>query len=244
MKNQRIGNFSSSKIHHLTANGNTKGSIGAPFMTYVNEKLYETKSGKQLSKEHSAKATTWGTFVERFGFRELGIEYKLESKKRYAHPTIPRWTGAPDTIKPKEVGDIKCPFTQKAYFELVEAMERERKKGGDLAQVLKKFKKEYYWQLVSNSILTGLENGMLGLFMPFEDQLQDIQDEMAQYDGPDVYKLFGLANANHEELPSLSREGMYNNFYKWSFEIPMEDKKFLTERVIKANYELDLLLAE
>jgi hypothetical protein len=224
MKNQRFGNFSSSEIHKLTKPGRAKDAeFSAPGLTYIKEKSFELKLGRALSSEQGARATSWGTFVEERAFKLLDMSYKLESKIRLAHPTVKHWTGAPDTIRREVVGDIKCPWTLKSFCESIEAMEK------GVAE-FKSVRPEYYWQLVSSAILTGKDKAEIIIYVPYLSELEEIREDANNYDG-DQNKIAFINWAGDNELPYLIDGGHYKNLNKLEFEIPLEDKVFLTDRV-------------
>lgn len=233
----RTGTFSSSQIGRLAKSGKAKGSKGAPYYSYVQEKRIEKRLGRQLQKEQGARATSWGTYVEMFAFKQTGIEFKLVSKKRYFHKFIENWSGMPDILTEKVVGDIKCPWTLLSFCKLVDILEEAKKNGESIGEALKKAEWNYYWQLVSNGELTGRRKAVLILYMPYEDELQEIKDSVSNFDG-DVTNLFFISNALEDELPYLVRGNYYKNLYQFEFDIPEEDVKFLTERVIEANSEI------
>lgn len=228
--NERLGNFSSSKIWMLASNGKAKDSIGAPFYTYVKEKQREKRLGRPLENDHYSKPTTWGSFVEQFAFNELPLSYKLESKKRYFHDSISNFCGAPDTIIDNIVGDIKCPYTLNSFCNAVDSM----KENKNVAEALKQVKKEWYWQLISNSILTKRDTCELTLFVPYEDQIEEIKEAAYQLDGPDQRKFEWIFYADKETLPYLIKGKYYNNIYTFGFKAPKEDKEFLISRVEQA----------
>ena len=239
-KKERVTNFSSSNIYMLTKNGRAKDSIGAPFYTYIEEKLIEHRLGRALDKDHSARPTTWGIFVERFAFELLGLEYKLVSKDRYYHKTISHWSGAPDLLSEDNiVGDIKCPFTLKSFCQIVNKLEI----SNNIAEDLKEIKEEYYWQLVSNAILTQSTYADLVLFVPYKEQLQEIRDYLNnEYNGDDIHKYFWIDRALDEELPYLIKGNYYNNIHAYRFEVPQEDIDFLESRVKLASEKLEELI--
>lgn len=223
MKTERKANFSSSSAWKLTTNNVKKDGFGKPGLTYISEKRMEMRLGRELQKEHSAKATTWGTFVETRVFDELlGLKYLLESKKRYAHETIPHWTGSPDVITSDIVGDIKCPYTLKSFCETVDTF-------GDL-EAFKKLRPEYWWQLVSNGILTGRDKAEIIIYCPYKDELEEIKESAADLDG-NQNSIAWIYYAFDDELPYLIKGGYYKNINIFAFDIPQEDKDFLTERV-------------
>jgi hypothetical protein len=232
---KRSGNFSSSSIHMLMSKGagNWKlENIGKPFSTYVQNKVWENKLGRELNKEQKARSTTWGTFVETIVFANpnyIGMDYELISKDRIVHPTIPQWTGAPDclTIDKQVVVDIKCPWTLNSYCGLVDAM-----RGG--MESLKKYSPTYYWQLVSSSILTGAPFAELIVYVPSLVDLEEIKKD-ADGNGDLYFIVFAL----DEELPYLTAGEYYQNIEKLRFEVPQTDKELLTSRVEMAVKELN-----
>lgn len=220
----RKGSFSSSGIFALCSKGRAKNSIGTPFYTYVEEKLFERLLNRPLNKEHSARPTSWGNLVEEYAFDKLGLEYSLVSKKRYAHKDFPEyWTGMPDLITDDLVGDIKCPYTIKSFCKLVKSM----KLGVD---ELKKNHPDYYWQLVSNAILCDRDKAMLVVYVPYLEDLEEIRELARDYVNDSNEYAF-INWALDEELPYILKDGYYSDINSIEFEVPQEDKDFLTSRV-------------
>lgn len=227
--------FSSSQIYRLCASGKAKDSIGKPFYTYVEEKSYEIKLGKPINKEHGSKATNWGNLVERQAFSKLSLQYKLVSKERFFHPTIKRWSGMPDLKLEGVTGDIKCPWTLLAFCQSVDIIE-----SGDIER-FKKEKPEYYWQLISNAILTDSEECLFIAYCPYVEDLEAIRNLADNYEG-DQNKVAFVNWADDTELPCLIKEGEYKDVNMFQFKAPKEDIEFLTERVRLANKELQIKL--
>lgn len=219
MNNERYGNFSSSEIWKLMTNGRAKDTLGAPALTYIKDKAIEKKLGRSIGEFAFSKSTSWGTMVEQRVFELLGIEYSIVSKERLAHPTIENWVGAPDIVTNEIVGDIKCLWLRSftAIYDINEA------------EVLKSEYPEYYWQLVSNAILTNKNDAELIIYCPYQSELQSIR-ELAAMEG-----IKWIEYATDSELPYLLEGNYYKNIKKIVFTIPEEDKAALTERVIKAN---------
>lgn len=225
----RVGNFSSSEIWKLMTNGRKKGSVGKPAETYIQEKVYERKLKRSLHQKQNSRSTTWGTFVEKHVFDLIGLNYKLVSKERYVHPWLKCWTGMPDLISrdQKVVGDIKCPWTLKSFCELVEIVN----KG---PEALKESKPEYYWQLVSNSILTGINTAELIIYMPYKSELQEIKDKANDHSWDGVLTENDVAFINFasdQELPYILEDSSYKNINTLRFDINAEDADELSERV-------------
>ena len=233
----RAGNFSSSEIHRLMSKGRGNWSlenVGAPFTSYVQEKVYERRLGRALLQKQNSRSTSWGTFVEKRVFDLLSMKYKLISQDRYTHPTIKNWNGMPDTVtRDKQiVSDIKCPWSLKSFCEMVELLEKES------WEALKENKPEYYWQLVSNSILTGAPKAELIVYVPFKGELEAIK-EMANkhsFDGKlDENDVAFINFAADSELPHLIEGEGYNNLYSYTWEVAESEKQLLTERVKMAS---------
>lgn len=230
----RAGNFSSSNISKLMSKGRGNFSlenIGSPFTTYVEEKYFERMLGRSLNTENNARSTAWGTLVEEQAFTKMGLQYSLVSKERYYHEIYKDyWNGMPDILTDDIVGDIKSPWTLKSFCQLVKAIEN--------VETFKEEYSEYYWQLVSNSILTGRNTALIVVYLPFKEDLQEIK-ELAN-NGENKFAF--ISWAEEEELPYLEKEGKYNDLNSLEFEVPEEDKKLLTARVEMAINELNKML--
>jgi len=220
----RNGRFTSSEIYKL---------MGAPIpkKTYIQEKNYERLLGRRLNSEASARPTLWGKFVEQRAFDLLDTVYKICSDVTISHPDINFWAGSPDLIKHvthQSVVDIKCPFTLKSFCELVAIADSE---------TLKKVKPEYYWQLVSNAILTNSNHAELIVYCPYKSELDEIREMTQNYDG-DQNKIAWINWASDDELPYIVDGGYYKNINVLSFEVSQSDKDALTVEVIESGKKL------
>ena len=81
----RIGNFTSSEIWKLTKEGKTKGTVGSPALTYIQEKNVERAFELPLKTDVWSKEIAWGNWVEQFAFAKLGFEYTLSSQTSKQH---------------------------------------------------------------------------------------------------------------------------------------------------------------
>lgn len=234
----RNGRFTSSGISALMSSGKAKGTFGKPFYTYVEEKYFETKLLRRLDNESNAKPTSWGKLVERHAFDQLGTEYNLVSQETIVHPSIGLWAGSPDLEKydtGKTVCDIKCPMTLKSFctFYECETIEEVRDKHKD--------GEDYYWQLVSNSILLNTKYAELIIYVPYYYELVQIRELANNYDG-DQNKVAWINWAGDDDLPYIPEESEYKNLKVIRFEVPESDKKALTERVNAAISEIQKML--
>lgn len=256
----RIGNFTSSEIVALLAMGKRpmteeelaarpkkgKGSsvtqvddintIGKPALTYIEERNMERALGRPLDNEANSRPTLWGKLVEKRVFDILDIEYQFVSQETIVHPEYDHWSGSPDANKfdhGRTVIDIKSPMTLKSFCRLVAPLYRGLN-GRDAIEYIRLNHddgEKYFWQLVSNSILTESRFAELIVYAPYLDELQAIRNLVMSLEDEDQRKYQWLLNASDEELPYLHRTGKYKNLNVIRFEVPEEDKKLLTERV-------------
>lgn len=228
----RVGNFTSSEIAALTKLAKDGKSFGTPAMTYISECNMERRLGRSITDEVNAKPLVWGKLLEGLVFDLLGLEYILVSQETCVHNSIPYWSGSPDGVKDFDtVIDIKCPLTLKSFCQLVDPLYqgldgihamtaiRETHKDGE----------KYYWQLVSNAILKNAPYAELIVYMPFYSELPAIRSAAEGNKG--AYWIWG---ASDDELPNLVEGGYYKNLNVIRFEVPQEDKDYLTERVMAA----------
>jgi hypothetical protein len=228
----RVGNFTSSEIVALTKLAKDGKSFGAPALTYIAECNMERRLGRSLTDEVNARPLVWGKFLEAIVFELLGLEYSLISKDTIVHPTIPYWSGSPDGMKDEDtVSDIKCPITLKSFCQLVDPI-YQGLRGIDAMNAVRENHKDgekYYWQLVSNSILTGAQYAELIVYVPYKSELATIRS-MAEGNG-NAYFIWASSD---DELPYLPDVGYYRNVNTIRFEVPQEDKILLTAKVIEA----------
>jgi len=236
----RIGNFTSSEIVALTTKGTKADTLGKPAITYIQKKNMERRHGLPLSSESDARPLTWGKLLEPRCFDLLGIEYKLCSSETIQHPEIYCWAGSPDAIKYGDEGitvvDIKCPMTRQSFSELVDVTYGGLT-GMDLMDHIRNNQKDgekYYWQLVSNAILTGAKYAELIVYMPHYSELPIIKEMAQNSDDLRQYRYYWISNAEFEDLPHIRDNGYYRNLNIIRFEVPQSDKDFLTECVMKA----------
>lgn len=100
-------------------------------------------------------------------------------------------------------------------------------------EALKREFPQYYWQLVSNSILTGKKFAELTVYCPFQEELEEIR-ELARRQDEDQERYVFINFALDDDLPYLVKEGEYKNLNQIKFEVPEADKVLLTETVKKA----------
>lgn len=228
MNSTRNGCFTSSEIYKLMTNGRGSNTLGAPCLDYVKEKNFERKLGRSIQDENMARALSWGKLVEKMAFENLGHDYKLCSDETICHPEINCWLGTPDAIRygtSAAVVDIKSPITLKSFCTLVECNTvddlRNNHKDGE----------KYFWQLVSNAVLTEQEFAELVVYMPYQDELELIREMARNIDELNTFKYMWINYAQDEELPYLIRGGAYDNINVLRFEVKETYKAQLTQRV-------------
>lgn len=221
------------------SNGKAKGTIGKPFYTYIEECIMEKRIGLPLENENNSKSCVWGHLGERYVMSKpefLGIEYSQRPDEPLRHPKIDFWVGTPDFTKENTVADLKCPWTRKSFCQLVQPL-YDGLTGLDAMNKIRDTHKDgdtYYYQLVSNAILTNAQFAELCVFMPYKHELDDLRQLAQQAEGSDLKRFYGLAMSDDEELPYLIEGVYYKNFNRLRFEVPQSDKELLTQRVIEA----------
>lgn len=252
MKPLRIMHFTSSKIAALLGVDRAGKWPGDTVLNYVSEVNSEIRLGRSIKNDVEAKPLTWGKVLEPLPFEQLPLTYRLSSQETVQHPTILYWTGSPEGNKfdeGKTVFEIKCPQTLKSFCRLVDpiyagltgmdAMNAIRKDWLDPQGVKRKKHddgEKYYWQIVSNAILTDSKFGELIIFVPTKGQLKKVK-ELADDYGHATGNLNAVAFiiwAQEDELPWVAVDGFYKNLNVIRFEIPEEDKQLLTEKVLSA----------
>jgi hypothetical protein len=195
--------------------------------TYIQEKNLEREFLKKINNETDARATSWGNMMEGYAFNKLGYEYKLCSKTTIQHPMFDFWVGTPDVLKSNTVGDIKNPFTLKSFYGLAKIAPKIG---------LLNYYEDYYWQLVSNAILTDSQYCELIIHAPFEDEFSLIQEYFNDYENKSEMNWF--TNCKPESLPMLKRESKIKDLYIISFDPDYKIKEQLTNTIINASKKL------
>lgn len=228
-------------------NGKEKGTLGVPALTYIEECNMERRLGRCLENEVDARPLSWGTLCEPVVFDLLPTSYRICSKETIDHETIPYWKGSPDAEKYDEghtVVDFKCPQTLKSFCQLVDlwtlgGMDAIRFGYEDKSKEINLDKhkdgEKFYWQIVSNGILTKAKHGELIVYCPYQRELDTIRN-LAVNSLESRFKW--IAFANDEEMPFLNEGGYYKNLNVMRFEIPVVDKIALHERVVEAGKKL------
>lgn len=225
----RVARFTSSNISKLMTNGKGHGGMGAAGVTYIAEKRMEKRLGRSLNADRNSKPTSWGLLLEAYVTDvHMKNDHALISRKTLPHPLYHEWAGSPDMMYADIVVDIKCPFTLKSFCEMVDSFESVEK--------FKKERPEYYWQLVSNAIITDMPKCEIIVFVPYYKEVASIMGFLHDTDVLNTYHLNAvdyqwLDYADTDELPYLIEGGHYQNLNRFEFEVPESDFEALTNRV-------------
>lgn len=244
---KRYGRFTSSGIVALTSNPTAKekanGEIfGKPAYTYIQKKIWERRLGRSLETEIFDRNLSWGKLCERYIAQNtiLPITYKVNMNETTVHPEYEFWSGSEDALEDNLVADFKCPKTLDSFCQFIEPVLlgligteainhiRENHKDGE----------KYYWQLVSNACIHNVQFGELIVFCPYKSELELLR-ELASDIEENQFQYQWIYNSNDNELPYIKDGGVYKNINFIRFEIPQEDKDFLTERVKLANLKMN-----
>lgn len=232
------------KFENPKSRKTTTEDFGAPFYTYIEECIAERFFKMTLENKVEVRAMSWGKLCEKIVDQLLGLEYTSQSDVTVAHPTIPEWLGTPDGLKiigdrVDTVTDTKCPLTRKGFYNLVRFLydfdgltvtKKQDVDGNEIIKLIREQSKEgekYYWQLVSNACIFDAKFAELIVFMPYHEDLEEIKNFNQELDEPFHNILF----ARDGELPFIYRESGIDNLNVIRFEVPQDDKDFLTRRV-------------
>jgi len=171
----RIGLFTSSQNYRLVG---TKKVME----TYVKEKKRERKLGIEMNLEAFGYPLSWGRGIEGYVFEaHTGLEYSIESQQTTVHESG-LFCGTKDLIGENCIADIKCPYTRTSFCDLVELIQQQ-----DI-ELFKKENPEYYWQLVSNSVLEKVDYAELIVFMPYLSEIPTIIEYIELIDDFQIQK--------------------------------------------------------
>lgn len=261
LSNIRTGTATSSTIMPLISKGKgVKPTIGSPFFTYLKECRYERSLLQNLETEVDTFSMEWGKLCELYLHTEiLAIGYRFNADQTVKHPDYEGWVGSPDGEKVRvrlgreiidTITDSKCPTSKKAFCDLVFELYDYDGAGGvtpkekpNMERAVEYFRsnaqagEKYYWQLVSNSCIRKSKYAELIVFMPFKERVNEILEYNegrigAKLGKKDPRPFMMISTAKPNKYPFLLKESGYNELNIIRFEVPEEDKIFLTERFI------------
>lgn len=235
----RVGRFTSSEVYKLLSLDNKGAGFGKPALTYIRQKQYERKLGRSIHNMSMGRPTSWGKIGELRAFDLLGTAYSLNSDETLPHPSIECLCGSPDGFKygaEKTIIDIKSPFTLASFCELVEPI-YSGLKGIEAMNWIRDNHdsgEAYYWQLVSNAMITGSTHAELVIYCPYQRELDEIRKIASDAPPEQSAEYYWLNFASDHELPYLIEGGHYSNVNIIRFEVPEADKKMLEQALSMA----------
>lgn len=254
----RIGRFTSSKIHVLMTYGNRpmteeelkahklenpksqkrniEDGFGAGALTYIKQRRAERSLVRSIDTNFYNQSMAWGKCMEAYLYWEkglLGFEYSLTSQETLLHPEYNFFSGSPDLITEHFGSEIKCYYPENFYNYSSCLLMKD-------VDLLKKEFKEEFWQIVANSCILEKEYGEAIAFMPTESQLIEVRrlieetDFIEKYVKDDQWKYRFIYEKPIEELPYIPNSSQYPSLVKFKFKIPQEDKDLLIKRILEA----------
>lgn len=218
----RIGKFTSSEIFKLFESNKVRNE-------YLREKQIERRLQRPIKLKSFSRSMAWGEIVEQYVFRfKVGTQYELCSDITTIHPEYNFWAGSPDLKTIDSVADIKC-FEPKNFANYADVI---------LSKDIEKFRKEFpkeYWQLVSNACILDKKYIEPILYLPYLDDISDIQVFVNEFDGEDMFRYKFIVDCEPEELPYQMSNDFYTDIIQAKFEVPIDDKSTLIYEVTKAN---------
>jgi hypothetical protein len=228
LSSNRVGRFTSSNNYKLM--GSLKsGEPDKAFYTYATEKMYERKLGRALSMSVTTNSMTWGLFLEPFVFDRLPLNYRITSQSTFIHPLENGLAGTPDFfVEGEKVAELKC-YEPKNFVSYALALESK-----DIERIKSEHEKEY-WQIVSNAVIMGVPKGEAILFMPEENDMEEIR---AKASDPNYFENLGFQSwqlsffqKKNSELAVMPKGSFLASLNIFEFEIPKKDAELLIERV-------------
>lgn len=225
--------------------------FGELALTYIEEKNMERKHGLSLGSEDTGKAASWGKLLEGRVFNVLlDTQYSFSAEETDPHPKYDFWSGSKDGVNhlgEKAIVDFKCPKTRRSFSQLVDPI-YEGFSGMEAINAIRfgwkdkqgvKHSKhsdgnKFYFQLVSNAIINGLDWAELIVYMPTKSELEAIKDLAQNFEG-NPNKVAWVNWAEDNELPYLKDDGYYKNLNIIRFQIPQADKDLLTNAALEAS---------
>jgi len=225
----RLGKFSSSGVHKLMKPGRRKGDeFSETALTYIREKRNELRCGREFNQSTDARSLAWGTHVEQYVLKENHLQkpervtnhnLNLTGEADFLSEEVNSETGKYEIV----VGDIKCPWTLSSFALMYEI---------ENAEQLKAQKPEYYWQLISNTILYRATCCELFIFVPRYREVEDIVAMNPPDDGGNYYF---LTQGHWEQFPYIDDLATAQVPHVINFIPPAEDVELLVDKLQKAN---------
>lgn len=163
--NSRMGKFTASEIHKLLTCLNKPNELPKGAITYIEEKALEVLTNGKSRENYTNDAMQWGNDYEIDAITEFekltGFKVEKTGKNQEFIEYNSVFGGTPDGIIPnKAIIEVKCPKPKTHFFNVKNIFSQED---------LKKHYPEYYWQIVTNMICSGLN---LGYFISYDPRFE------------------------------------------------------------------------
>lgn len=234
---KRQGKLTSSQAYRIVGGVNKPTK---PFFTYAEEVALERILNRPVTPQADAKSLRWGSLMECIIFDCLPMSYSMTHKNTIEHKKYGDiWAGTPDykVDIEKKTGEIKCYYI-KNWFNYMLAL-----KSGDLERIKEEFPQPY-WQVVSNAMLNGHKKAELLTFIPTKEQLENIivqieEEDFLERNNLDPKDYYFYTRENIEYFNYLPNEWKNKNLVMFEFDIPIADRQFLLERILKFRQEVE-----
>jgi len=230
---ERIGNFTNSEIFKL-ASSLKDGTPSQAYFSYIKKKSYERVLGRSVDMGIKNQSMTWGSFLEKIVHYNLPEDYLMMNKKTIVHPKYSFWCGSVDFLVPEiKVSELKCFEPENFASYTLALMTRDTEK-------IKTEHPKEYWQITGNAIINNVPLGEGITYMPYEREMEQLREMMQDEDylkkvGLDLKDMYWIHEKPNSQLAVLPNDSKLKNLNIYDFEIPIEDKIFLTKRVLDAN---------
>lgn len=234
-KPNRVARLTSSKASLFMVSGKGEFGLGAGAITYINDKKKELEYGRGLSLPINKQDLLWGKLWEVWVHWQLGPEYELIIDQTTVHPKYSFWSGSQDfnvKIDGGCVSELKC-YQLSNHYDYVKCLQN---------LDVSIFRKEYaseYWQIVSNSCIHDTKYGEAIAFLPTEKNLIEMRqlledtDYVEKHLKDDPFKYKFVWDKDLWDLGFIPNHSDFPSMVKFRFEVPINDKIALTERMIK-----------
>jgi len=235
-KPNRVARITSSKISVLTITGKGEYGFGAGAITYLKKKKKELRWGRSLTRPVYKEDLVWGKVWEVWVHWQLGPEYKLIIDQTTIHPKHLFWAGSEDfqvEIPGGCISELKS-YQMDNHDDYVTCLQKQS------IEILKSEFKDEYWQIVSNSCIHNTKYGEAMAFCPTEENLIEMRDLIENTDyiekhiKDDPWKYRFIFEKYLYDLSFIPKHSDFPSLIKFRFEVPIEDKVFLTKQVINA----------
>lgn len=209
------------------------GKPSAGYYTYIDEVAHSRLMGRPVTTEVKVRAMKWGSLMEVVLFNLLGLDYEMTHKKTIESKKYPLdWSGTPDLITPKKIGEIKA-YEPKKFSSLSVCLNKK-----DIGLFKQNFKQEY-WQCVSNAVLCGVKRAEIIVYMPYLSELKEIiqqieESNFLERNNLDPTDYYFMTRDNLESLAYLPDNSVMSNINSFEFEVPKEDIRDMVIKIVES----------